>query len=127
MIVSMTEPVQCVLELLRVGAEFTLYRGEQNNNRLPVLAVALAPQEPALDTCQRLGHDDSLAAEPDPTWGAKLLALIRHNAVDRLLGKAFLQEAVPLRSHLLLVSGRASSSFHSATSSESPESFPSRL
>ena len=32
----------------------------------------------------------------------------RHNAVNKLLGEAFLQDAVPLRSHLVLLSGQAS-------------------
>jgi len=32
----------------------------------------------------------------------------RHNAVDKLVGAAFLRDALPLHRHILLVSGRAS-------------------
>jgi hypothetical protein len=35
-----------VLEALREGPEFTLYRGWQQDNPLPVLAVALAAERP---------------------------------------------------------------------------------
>jgi PAS domain S-box-containing protein len=74
---SMTEPSEYVLEPLREGAEFTLYRGQQHGNSLPVLAVALA-QQPSPESFQRLEHEYSLAAELDPTWAAKPLVLTRH-------------------------------------------------
>ena len=32
----------------------------------------------------------------------------RHNAVDKVVGSAFLEEGVPVKAHLLLVSGRLS-------------------
>ena len=32
----------------------------------------------------------------------------RHNAVDKAIGRAFLDELLPLNRHLLLVSGRSS-------------------
>jgi PAS domain S-box-containing protein len=74
----MTEPSEYVLEPLREGAEFTLYRGQQHGNPLPVLAVALTAQQPSPESFQRLEHEYSLAGELDPTWAAKPLALTRH-------------------------------------------------
>ena len=41
----MTERSEYVLETLRKGAEFTLYRGQQHGNPFPVLALALAAEQ----------------------------------------------------------------------------------
>jgi len=43
----MTERSGYVLETLREGREFTLYRGRQHGNPSPVLAVALAAERPS--------------------------------------------------------------------------------
>jgi serine/threonine protein kinase len=66
------------LEPLREGADFTLFRGRQHGNPSPVLAVALAAEQPLPQSLRRLEHEYSLAAELDPAWAAKPLALIRH-------------------------------------------------
>jgi PAS domain S-box-containing protein len=66
------------LEPLREGAEFTLYRGRENGNRSPVLVIALSAEQPSLQSLRRLEHEYSLAAELDPAWAAKPLALTRH-------------------------------------------------
>src|SRR5712671_5984546 len=44
---SMTEPSGYVLEPLREGPDFTLYRGRQHGNPSPVLVVALAAEQPS--------------------------------------------------------------------------------
>src|SRR6202790_1457311 len=75
---SMTAPSEYVLEPIREGADFTLYRGRQNGNPSPVLAVALAAEQPSPQALRRLEHEYSLAAELDPAWAAKPLALTRH-------------------------------------------------
>ena len=67
-----------VLEPLREGAEFTLYRGRQQGDSTPVLAVALAADQPSTQSLQRLEHEYSLANELDAAWAAKPLALTRH-------------------------------------------------
>ena len=75
---SVTEPSGYVLEPLREGPDFTLYRGRQRGNPSPVLAVALPAERPSPQGLRRLEHEYSLAAELDPAWAAKPLALTRH-------------------------------------------------
>jgi hypothetical protein len=67
-----------VLKPLREGSDFILYRGRQHDNPLPVLVVALAAEQPSAQGLRRLEHEYSLAAELDPGWAAKPLALTRH-------------------------------------------------
>ena len=50
---------------LREDVEFTLYRGWQEGNASPVLAVALA-DHPSPQSLRRLEHEYSLAAQLDP-------------------------------------------------------------
>jgi PAS domain S-box-containing protein len=75
---SMTEPSEYVLEPLREGADFTLYRGQQRGDAKPVLARTLTEQQSSPEGLRRLDHEYSLAAELDPEWAAKPLALTRH-------------------------------------------------
>src|SRR5438309_6080857 len=74
----MAAPSAYVLEYLREGAEFTLYRGRQHGNPSPLLAIALTAEHPSPQSLRRLEHEYSLAAELDPAWAAKPLALTVH-------------------------------------------------
>ncbi len=74
----MTEPSGYVLEPLREGPDFTLYRGRQHGNPSPVLVIALSAEQPSPQALRRLEHEYSLASELDPSWAAKPLALTRH-------------------------------------------------
>src|SRR5260221_1306631 len=67
-----------VLETLRKGAEFILYRGRQRGNPSPVLVLAPIAEQPAPASLRRLEHEYSLAAELDPAWAVRPLALTRH-------------------------------------------------
>src|SRR5260370_22881375 len=75
---SMKELAGYVLGTLREGSDFTLYRGRQHGNPSPVLALALAAEQPSPQSLRRLEHEYSLAAELDPLWAARPLALTRH-------------------------------------------------
>jgi serine/threonine protein kinase len=74
----MTELSDYLLEPVRQGADFTLYRGLRRGNPSPILAVALTAEQPSPQGLRRLEHEYSLAAELDPAWAAKPLALTRH-------------------------------------------------
>src|SRR6266852_2305680 len=75
---SMTELSAYVLEPIREGPDFTLYRGRQHGNPSRVLAVALAAEHPSPQGLRRLEHEYSLAAELDSAWAARPLTLTRH-------------------------------------------------
>src|SRR6202049_4967417 len=72
---SISGPSGYVLEPLREGADFTLYRGRQHGNPSPVLVVALAVEQPSPQGLRRLEHEYSLAAKLEPAWAAKPLTL----------------------------------------------------
>ena len=68
-----------VLEPIRDSAEFTLYRARQPGNPKPLLVVAPTAEQRLPQSLRRLEHEFSLAAELEPAWAAKPLALTRHD------------------------------------------------
>src|SRR5467141_3934683 len=84
---SISGPSGYVFETLREGADFTLYRGRQHGNPSTVLAIAPSAEQPSPHSLRRLEHEYSLAAELDPAWAAKPLALTRHEGRTILLLK----------------------------------------
>ncbi|MCA6113075.1 AAA family ATPase, partial [Bradyrhizobium sp. CNPSo 4026] len=75
-----------VLVPLRESADFTLYRGRKHDDPSSVLAIALFEQ-PSPQSIRRLMHEYSFAAELDPAWAAKPLAITRHEGRTILLLK----------------------------------------
>src|SRR5580698_4579913 len=74
----MTSVSEFVLDLIRGSAEFTLYRARQRGNEMPLLVVAPTAQQPLPQSLRRLEHEHTLAAELEPAWAARPLALTRH-------------------------------------------------
>jgi hypothetical protein len=67
-----------LLEPLRAGADFTLYRGKERVKHTPILAVAVASEQPSPQSLRQLEHEYSSATELDAAWAAQPLALTRH-------------------------------------------------
>src|SRR5580700_10826935 len=76
--ISMATASEYVFEPIRDNAEFTLYRARQHGNPSPLLVVAPTAEQPLPQSLRRLEHEYSLAAELEPAWAAKPLALTRH-------------------------------------------------
>ncbi|MGA7777560.1 MAG: AAA family ATPase [Paraburkholderia sp.] len=74
----MAENFGFMLEPLREEADFTLYRGRELGNPTPILALAVAAEQPSPQNLRRLEHEWSLAAELDAAWAAQPLALTRY-------------------------------------------------
>ena len=68
---SISGPSGYELVPLREGADFTLYRGRQQGNPSPILAVAPTAAQPSPQGLQRIEREYSLAAELDPAWAVK--------------------------------------------------------
>ena len=83
----MAELSDYVLEPLREGADFTLYRGRARGNEMPILALAVTAEQPSPQSLRRLEHEYSLAAELDAAWATLPLALIRQQGRPVLLFK----------------------------------------
>ena len=81
----MTDGSGYVLETLREGGEFSLYRGRQDGNPLPVLAVALTAEQPSPQSLRQLEHEYSVAAELDSAWAARPLELTRRDGRTMLI------------------------------------------
>jgi serine/threonine protein kinase len=70
--------LEYVLEPLREGVEFTLYRGHAPGNPKPLLAVAVRDEQQQPQHLRRLEHEYGLAGELDALWAATPLTLTRY-------------------------------------------------
>jgi hypothetical protein len=57
-----------VLEPLREGPDFTLYRGHARGEPMPLLAVAVAAELPSPQSLRRLQHEYALSTQKLHQW-----------------------------------------------------------
>jgi PAS domain S-box-containing protein len=74
----MVEDSKYILEPLREVEDFTLYRGRERDNQMPILAVAVAAEQPSPQSLRRLEHEFSLATELGAAWAAQPRMLTHH-------------------------------------------------
>jgi serine/threonine protein kinase len=76
---AVTEPSEYVLETLREGPEYNLYRGRRQGNTGQILMLAPAQARQTLANLRQLKYEYSLADQLDAAWAARPLALARHD------------------------------------------------
>ena len=76
-----TELSGYLLETLREGRVFALYRGRQPGNAVPILLLAPVSAQQTASALGQLEHELALAQELDPAWAARPLALVATTAV----------------------------------------------
>jgi len=121
---TVTDLVGYVLETLRLGSEYILYRGRSAGSAAPILVLAPAAAQPSPANLKRLEHEYTLASQLDPAWAVQPSALACRDGrtmlvfedpggepLDRLLGtpleiSEFLHIAIPLADTLRRVHER---------------------
>jgi PAS domain S-box-containing protein len=81
----MTELSGYVLETLREGSAFALYRGRRPGDAVPILVRAPISAHETSAALRWLEHEYALADELDPAWAARPVALTRHNGRTMLV------------------------------------------
>jgi hypothetical protein len=94
-----------VLVPLRASSDFTPSRGRKHDDLSPVLAIALSTKQPSPQSNRRLEHECAFAAELDPVWAAKSLAITRHVRQPMKIGQ-FLRLSVVLSGAICQLYGR---------------------
>src|SRR5690242_7929911 len=80
----MAEHTEYVLEPLRKRAEFTLCRGKERANQMPILALVVAEQ-PSPQSLRRLQREYSLATQLDSAWAAQTMIARRAQYHQQIL------------------------------------------
>src|SRR5260221_2267826 len=96
---TVTDLVGYVLETLRLGSEYILYRGRPADSAASILVLAPAAEQQSPANLRRLEHEYAIASELDPAWAVRPSALARRDGhtmlvfedpggepLDRLLG-----------------------------------------
>src|SRR5882757_8764948 len=76
---TVTDLVGCVLETLRLGSEYILYRGRPVGGAAPILVLAPAAVQQSPANLRRLEHEYALACVLDPEWAVRPSALARRD------------------------------------------------